>query len=223
MTRVIFEGREIGADDLKRSPKLRDARAPVTAAGAGLPDEDAAYVFTRHEEFDEWAADVGVADRVRNVRGHADKLLKTKDKFGEREEKELRERHRRAKASLEKLSKDTGEPVTSRKLLERWVRENSPDDKRPIDPFIAWDGLNHTGDWMFTAAVAPRLWDWNDRISSLTVVMAVAMFCEHDWFGGARLWLFGVPGYGIGDLSRWTMRYGQSWDNQISSFALFGW
>lgn len=222
MTRVIFEGREVGVDELKGSKRLREARAPVTAAGAGLADEDAAYVFAGDEAFDKWAAEVGVAERVDVVRRNAATLAKNKDRFDEREDKRIRERNRRAKESLEKFARGAGEPITSRELLERWVEQNpEEEERRPIDPFVAWDRVNYAGHWIFPCCATPVMHEWNDRISSIMMVSALGMFCEHSWFAGAKLWLFGIPFWGVPDLTPWVMRPGVSWDRQISSFALF--
>lgn len=223
MTRVIFEGREVGVDELTGSKRLRDARAPVTAAGAGLPDEDAAYVFAGDEDFDKWAAEVGVAERVGTVRRNAARLADNKDRFDEREDKRIRERNRRARESLEKFARGADEPITSRELLQRWVEENpEEEERRPIDPFVAWERVNYAGNWIFPCCAAPVMHDWNERISSIMMVSAVGMFCEHTWFGGAKLWLFGFPFRGVPDLTTWVMRPGVSWNDQISSFALFG-
>jgi hypothetical protein len=218
---VIFQGQELTWDELERHESFRRAEEPITAAGAGLPDAQA-YVFATRADFDEWAAEAGVADRVEAVTHKAEGLKARKATFTDREEEEIRANAQRLKRSLEEHVRRTGGRLASPETLQRWVEEQAAEG-RPIDPFVGWDRTNYTGAWMLFSSGAPRLGPWNDWLSSIMMVSALGMFCEHDWLGGAKLWLFGLPFFGFPDLGTFALRPGVTWDKQISSFLLFGW
>lgn len=221
MKRVIFNGEELGVEELHRHERFRRARAPITAVGSGLPDEEAAYVFAARSDFEAWAADTAVADKVDVITRKVSRLLRRKGHFTTRDERKIRARNDEMKASLKRHARRSGEPLTSPELLQRWIEEN-PVEGELVDPFVGWERANYAGGWIFPCCASPLMHDWNDRLSSIMMISAVGMFSEHSWWGGAKLWLFGVPFFGFPDLSSFAVRPGQNWDKRISSYALFG-
>lgn len=222
MKKYIYRGQELDVDALQRNDELHRSTAPILAAGVGLPDKDVAYIFTADDEFDDWARKVKVHDKVEKVKQKADKWSKKRNNYKKEEDERIWARNNEMKLSLSKLAAETGQPITSMELLERWISQLPENDERR-DPFIGYDGTHFTGDWFFSCCVAPFFpMGWNDRLSSIVMVFGLGMFCEHEWFGGSKLWLFGLPGAWFDDLNNFTTPAGWGWGNRISSYALTG-
>jgi hypothetical protein len=217
MGRYLFQGRLLDSESLLRDDQLRRAETPILAAGPGLPDQDTVHVFSSDEEFGDWATQTRVDDQVKQIKEKADSLLKRKDSYTKAEDEKTWAQIQKKTKSFDRLAKKTGQPVNSPDLLQRWVAEN-PELAR--DPVFIWDLKNFSGAWLISGGSVPTTapWGWNDRISSSQQIAGATMFCQHEWFGGAKFWLFLIvpiknyadflmPGSG-----------GQTWDNQISSW-----
>jgi hypothetical protein len=222
MDGYIYQDRHVERDELRKDDKLRRVESPVLAIGAGLPEKNRAYVFASDSEFFEWSAGTAVAPQVRNMKRKTAEWLDKKDKHTKADDDKIWAQNQKMTRSLAKLAKETGEPITSEKLLRRWMKENSVDGERP-DPFIIFDGPNLTGDSFFCCCNAPGMAQWNDRVSSIFIIDSTAMFCEHQWFAGAKFWLFGIPVWWV-NLRDFDVHWGQpgvTWDNRISSYIAF--
>jgi hypothetical protein len=221
MTRFIFRGKTVERDTLQHDERFKRSSSPITVAGTGLPERDTVYLFEDDETFTRWTMDVGVEEQVTVVKRRAAEFVKRKPTYSDREDREIWGRNGTFRSSLAEFALQRGESVSSPELVQQWITEN-PIRQELVDPFVGWDEPNYTGDWIFPCCAAPIMHDWNDRLSSIQMISALGMFCEHWWFGGAKLWLFGLPSWGTPDLSWFIMRPGRSWDNQISSFSLLG-
>jgi len=113
---------------------------------------------------------------------------------------------------FDRLSESTGLHPTSRELLIKAATEEPESD-----PILLFDKVDFQGNWIILSGPWWNLGSWLDfdnKASSMLVVLGIGVLYEDTWWRGDSCWFFGVPYYEEPDLSS------VGFDNMASSALL---
>lgn len=195
----IVEGKAVSDFEADRYPIL----------AAGLIADNVVHAFNTQKEFEKWTESTRYLERIRSVET---KILEAKQ-YEETETSAIKQRQIKV---VNRIIEDMNELAERLELdpasEELFLKATSKSDvlEGPIfDPAIVFDSIGTFGSigvsgssWLpFTTGVWPdlRWFDWNDRISSVTV-SGLVVFFEHTWFAGRCLWLGAIPLWYFHDL-----------------------
>ena len=188
----VLDGKILQPDEVAKYPIL----------AAGFVAEDLTFVFETQEAFEVWANRTNYAETINSI---VTKIVSAKPSEGAENSAVRAKQYKiidRIKEDMTELAKRTGLNETSEELFLKATTKHDILEGPIFDPITAFDffgtgGFAGGGSWIHLPGGGwpdLRWFGWNDRISSVRI-SGVALFCEHVWWGGRRLWLAGFPIY----------------------------
>ena len=186
---VQFEGKLLPQEEADEVV----SHASALAIGPNFYKTHTAYAFLTVADFDSWAQASGLTGRVSRLR---ERIAAAQDACATTDDivQAARNKERRMRTQLQRLSNETGYPIGSEALLRCATIERPADVPKIFDSAILWENINYGGRWLPVYQDLPDLtwFNFNDITTSIRGIGEGALFSDTR-YRGRIFWLLTNP------------------------------